>query len=616
MSKPDTTMADSKRWVGYKLITKSDRTLKLPVGKHGGAKSNDPETWMTYADAQTLVKKKKLQGLGFMLGDGWHGFDFDDAVDAESGKVNPAVEKIAKQLNSFAEKSVSGTGVHVIVRGKRGDDKSLVIKKPGQYKLEVYSKLRFFALTFDHLWNKTKVRTLPGAELDRLVLGLTSGAAQKSKVILRPRAGYRFVDSEAAFEQLSEELGEGGEGYDASVRYCWFFKCPGVDKHTEGSKDNDFVVYPGPPIRHHCFHSSCESARAEWFKELHHDTSVCERDLNNLPEPLDIAEFMATKFPPRREIFRGLVSQGEKMIVGSSAKSGKTWMLLQMAMCAAAGRTFLDYPAVDVSKVLFANFEIHSDTFQQRCEFMAKALGIELDELRGSLSVWNLRGFAAPYEYLIPLIQRRIEAEGFQAIVLDPMYMVAGDSDENSNRDVTNMMNEFERLAKGLDVALLASHHFVKGGVADRASIDRFSGAGAWGRSPDVLMTLTSRGKMDAKNHNAADSTYLLQADVRNRRAIPDSIAEFEFPRWVCRHDLDVEEWKSTSNQKYPAKDVVLPAIRAASAGEWVDQAPIHKSLCPMTFSVFALRRQELVQQGLVEARKVGRAWQVRCPQG
>src|SRR5256885_2194625 len=41
------------------------------------AKSNDPATWRSFSDALSAYEDGKADGIGFVTGDGWTGFDSD-----------------------------------------------------------------------------------------------------------------------------------------------------------------------------------------------------------------------------------------------------------------------------------------------------------------------------------------------------------------------------------------------------------------------------------------------------------------------------------------------------------------------------------------------------------
>jgi len=127
------------QWVVYR----GDKHPRKPNGDH--ASVNDPSTWCSFDEAAQAVKDKRALGPGFVFteDDDYCGIDFDKCV--EGGVLDPEVEQVVRRLNSYTERSLSGTGLHVIVKGK----------KPGgrcrKAQLEVYDHSRYFAMT-GHLW--------------------------------------------------------------------------------------------------------------------------------------------------------------------------------------------------------------------------------------------------------------------------------------------------------------------------------------------------------------------------------------------------------------------------------------------------------------------------------
>lgn len=114
------------------------------------AKSNDPDTWATFQEVQDTFLKNpgKFNGIGFQFsGSGYFGVDFDGIPDEvekiRSGDFTGPIGVIIDQLGSYAEISQSGTGIHIICRGKLpgADFKTNVA--------EMYGENRYFALTGD-----------------------------------------------------------------------------------------------------------------------------------------------------------------------------------------------------------------------------------------------------------------------------------------------------------------------------------------------------------------------------------------------------------------------------------------------------------------------------------
>jgi primase-polymerase (primpol)-like protein len=133
------------QWVVWKLETRTgeDERTKVPyiAGGVGKASTTDLLTWRTFEEAVRALKTGRYSGVGFVFssGDPFAGVDLDDCRDPESGKLEAWAEEAVEQFAGYAEASQSGTGVHIIIRGKAPN------KKRG--KAEAYSSERFFAMT-------------------------------------------------------------------------------------------------------------------------------------------------------------------------------------------------------------------------------------------------------------------------------------------------------------------------------------------------------------------------------------------------------------------------------------------------------------------------------------
>jgi hypothetical protein len=112
-------------WLVWRLETRSGkngaRQTKVPYCVATGrlAKSNDPTTWSTFTDAAAALKRGNYSGLGFCLAGEYVGVDLDGC--RKNGTNEPWAEEIVHDLGSYTELSVSGTGLHIIVRGTLPD---------------------------------------------------------------------------------------------------------------------------------------------------------------------------------------------------------------------------------------------------------------------------------------------------------------------------------------------------------------------------------------------------------------------------------------------------------------------------------------------------------------
>lgn len=135
-----------RAWVCWRLVTRDGKATKLPVNPATGrnAKSNDPRTWATFAEA--LAAAPRFDGVGIMFSDGLCGCDLDHCRDPKTGELEPWAAEVVAELDSYTEASPSGTGVHILATGDLppggGNRKGPV---------EMYGSGRYFTVTGAHL---------------------------------------------------------------------------------------------------------------------------------------------------------------------------------------------------------------------------------------------------------------------------------------------------------------------------------------------------------------------------------------------------------------------------------------------------------------------------------
>lgn len=132
------------QWVNWKFARNGKKWTKHPYNPRTGRKasSTDLLTWSTFTEAFEGYSEKPYDGIGFMFcsGDPYTGVDLDGCIDPQTGEVKPWAVKIVEDLDSYTELSPSGTGIHIIARGKT----------PSPVKrdcIEIYSIERYFTMT-------------------------------------------------------------------------------------------------------------------------------------------------------------------------------------------------------------------------------------------------------------------------------------------------------------------------------------------------------------------------------------------------------------------------------------------------------------------------------------
>lgn len=139
-----------KRWGLYKLIWKPERNkyTKIPIDPHNGqdGRSNDSSTWADFDTALQAMNDLGMDGLGFYFQPPYIGIDVDH-LDSDlerwqhGDKGDNEVQRFMTITKSYTETSVSGTGIHIIVKGNMPGDR----RRKGN--VEMYTSGRFFAMT-------------------------------------------------------------------------------------------------------------------------------------------------------------------------------------------------------------------------------------------------------------------------------------------------------------------------------------------------------------------------------------------------------------------------------------------------------------------------------------
>ena len=119
-------------------------TSKVPMQSKRklAASSTNPETWSTFEDAVSSIDTGHYDHIGFVFNDnGIVGIDIDKGFD-ESGLLSKLSIDCMRACQSYTEKSKSGRGIHILVKG------TLPFKgKNNREGVEIYQASRYFIMT-------------------------------------------------------------------------------------------------------------------------------------------------------------------------------------------------------------------------------------------------------------------------------------------------------------------------------------------------------------------------------------------------------------------------------------------------------------------------------------
>lgn len=141
---------DEMRKLNQWVCTRSESKVPMKAFENEAASSTNPRTWSDFSTALEAVNRGYYDYCGFVFADnGLVGIDIDTGYD-EDGFITQLAADIIGRCASYTEKSKSGRGFHILLRG------TLPFKgKNNLAGVEIYKSARYFIMTGDTLLYRT-----------------------------------------------------------------------------------------------------------------------------------------------------------------------------------------------------------------------------------------------------------------------------------------------------------------------------------------------------------------------------------------------------------------------------------------------------------------------------
>lgn len=302
---------------------------------------------------------------------------------------------------------------------------------------------------------------------------------------------------------------------------------------------------------------------------------------SEIPDPLTFDQLMRRQMPEPAVLVDGVLHQGSKMVISGGSKSYKTWMLLDLAVSVATGGEWLGKQTTK-GGVLFVNFELQDFFYRKRMVEVLAAKGIEESEIQDTLFYVGLRGINVGNALtLVDILHGRTTHLDLKLIILDPLYKMLGDRDENSAGDMADLMGYLDKLARETGAAVVFGHHFSKGNQASKDMRDRGAGSGAIMRDADSIMTVTPHKEEDA---------FIVECVPRNFPPWQSFVVRRQHPLMVVDDEADSRDFRQPSRgarpQEFPDEEV-LALLDAAPLRQtdWRQRAEEELGMSKSTFN-------------------------------
>ncbi len=197
-----------RQWVVWRYEARpgKDNPAKRPYSPRTGrpARTDVSITWGAWPQALACYQHGSWQGLGFVFtaADPYAGIDLDECRDPETGEIGPWAWEIVEAMQSYTEISVSGRGLHFLVKAELPDH---IGRKHGA--VEIYDTERYFAVTGERLAGTPATLLERQTEVRALYATLVPVEEEVHPRAARPVAPLSLPDAEVLRRALAAPNG-------------------------------------------------------------------------------------------------------------------------------------------------------------------------------------------------------------------------------------------------------------------------------------------------------------------------------------------------------------------------------------------------------------------------
>jgi AAA domain/Primase C terminal 2 (PriCT-2) len=490
------SLADLPAWLMWRLEHHDGeaKARKVPYYTNGRRRHGtqgappDRQALTTFAAARAAAARKGFDGVGLALLPDWGitALDFDACITG--GKLHPDVEAIA--ATSYAEYSPSGTGVHVLMQGLVGDQKSHA-RDGWPFGFESFSRKGFVTWTgnrleiVDIMGNADTVAPITeqvvalvhqrfptyssagATSHDDPVLGLTDDQIEQALAVLDPDLPH---DQWLAVG-MSVHHETRGAGFDAWADWSGLgSKFPGRDILQQ--RWDSFGKQTGKTVTGRTLLKMANAAGAR-ISPSPVSPEDFEVQVAQAGEPGKALRFAFTpvhQFASAQGlpwVIKGVLPKAALAVVYGASGSGKSFAVLDMALSIARG---IDWRGRKVrqGRVAYVAAE-GADGFRKRLSAYAQQHEVDLAEV--PMAVLD----GAPNLMLVDdtadLAVGVLAAGEPSLVIVDTLAQTTPGANENAGEDMGKALGHCRRLHEMTGATVLLIHHSGK---------DQAKGARGW----------------------------------------------------------------------------------------------------------------------------------------
>lgn len=267
----------------------TEKPTKVPYSPFDGKKCDVTDTSRlgTFQNAISAQIFQRFDGVGFVFNNQvpYSGIDLDDPMQIVDGKykfANPQDQAefqkaIFEQFNSYAEKSPSGKGLHIIVRGK------MVKSGARRDSVEVYSTGRYFTMTGD------VYRNAPIVDYENELMALETK--------LTPKKDYKYSGQSLERIHTNNDIIERAQNASNGDLFVDLYNGHWENKYSSQS-EADFALidiiayYTDNSLQVIEIFKTSKLAQRDKANRDDYVSNMVNRAFDNKPNPIDFSDLM------------------------------------------------------------------------------------------------------------------------------------------------------------------------------------------------------------------------------------------------------------------------------------------------------------------------------------
>ena len=233
---------------------------------------------------------------------------------------------------------------------------------------------------------------------------------------------------------------------------------------------------------------------------------------------LEYHQLLANEWPQEVVIEEGILSVGDRLVIGGEPKSGKSVLVGQLIRGLCMGTDFLGFRVPRPRKVLYIQAELREGRLKTRYQpWQRWAETHEVTFPEGMFYIWSTNG--ALYltgwnehheekvrdEHPLDKLYKEIDEIKPEVIVFDPLTSFH-EANENSSQEIKELCEIVDKIKEYNNAAVVIVHHFRKGNLTDVQAkiplVDRIRGSGVIPAWADSIIAIYG-------NQNSKDTKFL-----------------------------------------------------------------------------------------------------------